>query len=141
MQLLIVNILYFILTVADNFLEKQYADYQSRKSAMKVGTQRKVRQAMWQIVAIALPSIDNVAMQHFYVNLFGGELAADGSVEFDNGLRLRFQSDIGAPTEFVIRMASNYQYEQLMNRLSAMGIVIEDGTIFDPSNNKIAIII
>ena len=125
--------------MADNYLEKQYADYQARKSAINSGATVKKRQSMWQISELLLPSVDDVAMQQFYVVAFCGTLAPDGSVEFDNGMRLRFQSAASAPVQFTIRMASVYQREQLINRLATQGITPTDGIIFDPSGNKIQI--
>ena len=127
--------------MADNYLDKQYADYQARKSAMKPGASvSKARQAMWQVAEIVMPSVDDEAMRQFYVEAFRGEVAADGSVEFDNGMRLRFQSPTGSPIEFSIRMASVYQHEQLLKRLASKGITPEDGMIIDPSGNRLQII-
>ena len=51
--------------MADNFLEKQYADYQSRKSAMKSGPQRKAHQALWHVAEIIMSSTDDEAMRQF----------------------------------------------------------------------------
>ena len=45
--------------MADNFLEKQYADYQSRKSALKSGPQRKALQALWHVAVIIMSSTDD----------------------------------------------------------------------------------
>ena len=125
--------------MADNYLEKQYADYQSRKSAMQAGAQRKSRTAMWQVAELVVPSVDDARMCEFYADLFCGTIVATDAVEFDNGMRMRFQSAIDAPIQFAIRMASRYQYEQLMNRLGAMGVVIEDGIVIDPSGNRLQI--
>ena len=126
--------------MADNYLEKQYADYQSRKATMKSGMQRKAHQAMWQVAELQIPSTDDVAMQQFYVEVFGGAIDGCG-VRFDNGLRLQFIPFTGVNQQFTIRMASHYQYEQLHRRLATMGIVSTDGTIFDVSGNRITIIL
>ena len=91
--------------MADNYLEKQYADYQSRKSAMQAGAQRKSRTAMWQVAELVVPSVDNAQMCEFYATLFCGTIIADDVVEFDNGMRLHFQPATGAIITFGIRMA------------------------------------
>ena len=126
--------------MADNFLEKQYADYQARKSAMQSGAQRKLRQAMWQVSDIIMPSTDDEAMRQFYIELFGGE-ACERGVQFDNGLILRFESQVDTKQNITIRMASRYQYEQLLHRLTQRGIPHDNGTILDPSGNKIVIVV
>ena len=126
--------------MADNFLEKQYADYQARKSAMQSGAQRKSRQAMWQVSEIVMPSTDDEAMRQFYIELFGGEYHERG-VQFDNGLILRFESQVDTKQNITIRMASRYQYEQLLHRLTQRGIPHDNGTILDPSGNKIVIVV
>ena len=125
--------------MADNYLEKQYADYQSRKSAMQSGAQRKSRTAMWQVAELVVPSVDDARMCEFYAELFCGTIVAADAVEFDNGMRLHFQSAIGAPLQFAIRMASRYQYEQLLRRLAERGIVVEDAVFLDPSGNRLQI--
>lgn len=125
--------------MADNYLEKQYADYQSRKSAMQAGAQRKSRTAMWQVAELVVPSVDNAQMCEFYATLFCGTIIADDVVEFDNGMRLHFQPAIDAPIQFAIRMASRYQYEQLLRRLAERGTVVEDGIVLDPSGNRLQI--
>ena len=125
--------------MADNFLEKQYADYQSRKSAMKSGPQRKAHQALWHVAEIIMSSTDDEAMRQFYIELFGGEYHERG-VQFDNGLLLRFDSSICMKQIITIRMASQYQYEQLLKRLATNHIPASDGTILDPSGNKIVIV-
>ena len=126
--------------MADNYLEKQYADYQARKSAMQSGAQRKSRQAMWQVSEIIMPSTDDEAMRQFYIELFGGEYHERG-VQFDNGLILRFESQVDTKQNITIRMASRYQYEQLLHRLTQRGIPHDNGTILDPSGNKIVIVV
>ena len=126
--------------MADNYLEKHYADYQSRKSAMQAGVQRKSRTAMWQVAELVVPSTDDARMCEFYAELFCGTIVATDAVEFDNGMRMRFQSAIDAPIQFAIRMASRYQYEQLLRRLAERGIVVEDTVVFDPSGNRLQII-
>lgn len=126
--------------MADNFLEKQYADYQARKSAMQSGAQRKSRQAMWQVSEIIMSSADDEAMRQFYIELFGGEYHERG-VQFDNGLILRFESQVDTKQNITIRMASRYQYEQLLHRLTQRGIPHDNGTILDPSGNKIVIVV
>lgn len=125
--------------MADNYLEKHYADYQSRKSAMQAGTQRKSRTAMWQVSELVVPSVDDARMCEFYAELFCGTIVATDAVEFDNGMRMRFQSAIDAPIQFAIRMASRYQYEQLLRRLAERGIVVEDDVVIDPSENRVQI--
>lgn len=126
--------------MADNFLEKQYADYQARKSAMQSGAQRKSRQAMWQVSEIIMSSIDDEAMRQFYIELFGGEYHERG-VQFDNGLIMCFESQVDTKQNITIRMASRYQYEQLLHRLTQRGIPHDNGTILDPSGNKIVIVV
>ena len=126
--------------MADNYLEKQYADYQARKSAMQSGAQRKLRQAMWQVSEIIMSSADEEAMRQFYIELFGGEYHERG-VQFDNGLILRFESQVDTKQNITIRMASRYQYEQLLHRLTQRGIPHDNGTILDPSGNKIVIVV
>ena len=126
--------------MADNFLEKQYADYQARKSAMQSGTQRKSRQAMWQVSEIIMSSTDDEVMRQFYIELFGGEYHERG-VQFDNGLIIRFESSPYMKQIINIRMASRYQYEQFLHRLTQRGIPHDNGTILDPSGNKIAIVV
>ena len=125
--------------MADNYLEKQYADYQSRKSAMKSGTQRKAHQALWQVAEIIMSSTDDEAMRQFYIELFGGEYHERG-VQFDNGLIIRFESSPYMKQIINIRMASQYQYEQLLKRLATNHIPASDGIIIDPSGNKIVIV-
>ena len=125
--------------MADNYLEKQYADYQSRKSAMQSGAQRKSRTAMWQVAELVVPSVDDARMCEFYADLFCGTIVATDAVEFDNGMRLHFQSATGAPLQFAIRMASRYQYEQLLRRLAERGVVVEDGIVVDLSGNRLQI--
>ena len=126
--------------MADNFLEKQYADYQARKSAMQSGAQRKSRQAMWQVSEIIMSSIDDEAMRQFYIELFGGEYHERG-VQFDNGLIMCFELQVDTKQNITIRMASRYQYEQLLHRLTQRGIPHDNGTILDPSGNKIVIVV
>lgn len=126
--------------MADNYLEKQYADYQARKSAMQSGAQRKSRQAMWQVSEIVMSSTDDEAMRQFYIELFGGEYHERG-VQFDNGLIMRFESQVDTKQNITIRMASRYQYEQLLHRLTQRGIPHDNGTILDPSGNKIVIVV
>ena len=126
--------------MADNFLEKQYADYQARKSAMQPSAQRKLRQAMWQVSEIIMSSTDDEVMRQFYIELFGGEYHERG-VQFDNGLILRFESQVDTKQNITIRMASRYQYEQLLHRLTQRGIPHDNGTILDPSGNKIVIVV
>ena len=126
--------------MADNFLEKQYADYQARKSAMQSGAQRKLRQAMWQVSEIIMSSTGDEAMRQFYIELFGGEYHERG-VQFDNGLIMRFESQVDTKQNITIRMASRYQYEQLIHRLTQRGIPHDNGTILDPSGNKIVIVV
>lgn len=127
--------------MADNYLEKHYADYEARKQAYRQGGARKaVRRAVWQVATIVLPSVDDVAMQEFYVNLFGGEADGDSAVAFDNGLRLEFApKNADSIVKFAISMASQYQLEQLIRRLSEAGVAIEDGRVLDPSGNEILI--
>ena len=125
--------------MADNYLEKQYADYQSRKSAMQSSAQRKSRTAMWQVAEFVVPSTDDARMCEFYADLFCGTIVATDAVEFDNGMRMRFQSAIGVPLQFAIRMASRYQYEQLLRRLAERGVVVEDDVVVDPSGNRVQI--
>ena len=126
--------------MADNFLEKQYADYQSRKSAMKSGPQRKAHQALWHVAEIIMSSTDDEAMRQFYIELFGGEYHERG-VQFDNGLIIRFESSPYMKQIINIRMASRYQYEQFLHRLTQRGIPHDNGTILDPSGNKIVIVV
>lgn len=127
--------------MADNYLEKHYADYEARKQAYRQGGARKAaRRAMWQVAKIVLPSVDDVAMQEFYVNLFGGEADGDTAVAFDNGLRLEFVSkNADSIVKFAISMASQYQLEQLIRRLLEAGVAVEDGRVLDPSGNEILI--
>ena len=127
--------------MADNYLEKHYADYEARKQAYRQGGARKAaRRAMWQVTKIVLPSVDDVAMQEFYVNLFGGEADGDSAVAFDNGLRLEFVSkNADSIVKFAISMASQYQLEQLIRRLMEAGVAVEDGLVLDPSGNEILI--
>ena len=127
--------------MADNYLEKHYADYEARKQAYRQGGARKAaRRAMWQVATIVLPSVDDVVMQEFYVNLFGGEADGDSAVAFDNGLRLEFApKNADSIVKFAISMASQYQLEQLIRRLSEAGVAIEDGRVLDPSGNEILI--
>ena len=127
--------------MADNYLEKHYADYEARKQAYRQGGVRKaVHRAMWQVATIVLPSTDDVAMQDFYVNIFGGEPDGDTAVVFDNGLRLEFEpKNIDFIVKFAISMVSQYQLEQLIRRLLDAGIVIENDKIIDPSGNEIRI--
>ena len=95
---------------------------------------------MWQVAKIVLPSVDDVAMQEFYVNLFGGEADGDSAVAFDNGLRLEFApKNADSIVKFAISMASQYQLEQLIRRLSEAGVAVEDGRVLDPSGNEILI--
>ena len=127
--------------MADNYLEKHYADYESRKAAMKRGgVAKSSRTAMWQVAELVVPSVDNVRMCEFYATLFCGTIIADDVVVFDNGMRLRFQSATSAPLQFAIRMASRYQYEQLLRRLAEQGVVLEDDVVVDPSGNRLQII-
>ena len=127
--------------MADNYLEKHYADYEARKQAYRQGGARKAaRRAMWQVATIVLPSVDDVAMQEFYVNLFGGEADGDSAVAFDNGLRLEFApKNADFIVKFAISMASQYQLEQLIRRLMEAGVAVEDGRVLDPSGNEILI--
>ncbi len=127
--------------MADNYLEKHYADYQARKQAYRQGGVRKAaRRAMWQVATIVLPSTDDVAMQEYYVNIFGGESDGSSAVVFDNGLRLEFESKVvDAVVKFAISMASQYQHELLLRRLSEAHIVIENDKLLDPSGNEISI--
>ena len=127
--------------MADNYLEKHYADYEARKQAYRQGGARKaVRRAMWQVATIVLPSTDDVAMLEFYVNIFGGEADGDNAVVFDNGLRLDFVSkNADFIVKFAISMASQYQLEQLIRRLMEAGVAVEDGRVLDPSGNEILI--
>lgn len=127
--------------MADNYLEKHYADYEARKQAYRQGGARKAaRRAMWQVATIVLPSVDDVAMQEFYVNLFGGEADGDSAVAFDNGLRLEFVSkNADSIVKFAISMASQYQLEQLIRRLLEAGVAVEGGRVLDPSGNEILI--
>jgi hypothetical protein len=78
-------------------------------------------------------------MCEFYAELFCGTIVAPDAVEFDNGMRVRFQSAIVVPIQFAIRMASRYQYEQLLRRLAERGVVVEDGVVVDPSGNRVQI--
>ena len=128
--------------MADNYLEKHYADYESRKAAMKRGgVAKSSRTAMWQVAELVVPSVDDAQMCEFYATLFCGTIIADDVVEFDNGMRLRFQSATSAPLQFAIRMASRYQYEQLLKRLAERGIAMDDdGIVVDPSWNRLQII-
>ena len=126
--------------MADNYLEKHYADYESRKAAMKRGgVAKSSRTAMWQVAELVVPSVDDAQMCQFYATLFCGTIIADDVVEFDNGMRLHFHSATGAPLQFAIRMASRYQYEQLLRRLAERGIVVEDDVVVDPSGNRLQI--
>lgn len=127
--------------MADNYLEKHYADYEVRKQAYRQGGARKtMRRAMWQVAMIVLPSTDDLAMQYFYVNIFGGEADGDSAVVFDNGLRFEFvPKNADFIVKFAMSMASQYQHEQLLRRLSEAHIVIENNTILDPSGNEILI--
>ena len=127
--------------MADNYLEKHYADYEARKQAYRQGGARKaVRRAMWQVAVIVLPSNDDVAMLEFYVNIFGGEADGCSAVMFDNGLRLEFvPQKADFIVKFAISMASQYQHEQLLRRLSGVGVAVEEGRVFDPSGNEILI--
>ena len=127
--------------MADNYLEKHYADYEARKQAYRQGGTRKaVRRAMWQVAVIVLPSNDDVAMQEFYVNIFGGEVDGNNAVVFDNGLRLEFvPKNADSIVKFAISMVSQYQREQLFHRLSEAGVAVEEGRVFDPSGNEILI--
>ena len=127
--------------MADNYLEKHYADYEARKQAYRQGGARKVlHRAMWQVATIVLPSTDDAAMQDFYVNIFGGEPDGDNAVVFDNGLRLEFvPKNADFIVKFAISMASQYQREQLLRRLSEAHIAIENNIILDPSGNEILI--
>ena len=127
--------------MADNYLEKHYADYEVRKQAYRQGGARKaVRRAMWQVATIVLPSTDDVAMQEFYVNIFGGEPDGNNAVVFDNGLRLEFVlKNADFIVKFAISMVSQYQREQLIRRLMEAGVAVEDGRVLDPSGNEILI--
>ena len=126
--------------MADNYLEKQYDDYQARKQAYRQGGAVKAsRTAMWQVAELVVPSVDDARMCEFYADLFCGTIVATDAVEFDNGMRLHFQSATGAPLQFAIRMASRYQYEQLLRRLAERGIVVEDAVFLDPSGNRLQI--
>ena len=125
--------------MADNYLEKHYAEYEARKMTYRQGSVRKVHRAMWHISKIVLPSINDITMQNFYVNIFGGE-PHNNSVTFDNGLRLEFTpKETDAVICFEVAMVSQYQREQLIRRLSEEGIVIKDGKFCDPSGNEIVI--
>ena len=127
--------------MADNYLEKQYDDYQARKQAYRQGGASKAsRTAMWQVAELVVPSVDDARMCEFYAELFCGTIVATDVVEFDNGMRMRFQSAIDAPIQFAIRMASRYQYEQLLRRLAERGIAVDDdGIVTDPSGNRVQI--
>ncbi len=127
--------------MADNYLEKHYADYEARKQAYRQGGAHKaVRRAMWQVATIVLPSTDDVAMQGFYVNIFGGELDGNNAVVFDNGLRLDFvPKNADFIVKYAISMVSQYQREQLFRRLSEAGVAVEEERVFDPSGNEILI--
>jgi hypothetical protein len=126
--------------MADNYLEKHYADYEARKQAYRQGgAVRASRTAMWQVAELVVPSVDDARMCEFYAELFCGTIVATDMVEFDNGMRIRFQSAIDAPIQFAIRMASRYQYEQLLRRLAERGIVVEDDVVVDPSGNRVQI--
>ena len=126
--------------MADNYLEKHYDDYQARKQAYRQGgASRALRTAMWQVAELVVPSTDDARMCEFYAELFWGTIVATDAVEFDNGMRMRFQSAIDAPIQFAIRMASRYQYEQLLRRLAERGIVVEDDVVLDPSGNRVQI--
>lgn len=126
--------------MADNYLEKHYADYESRKVAMKRGgVAKSSRTAMWQVAELVVPSVDNAQMCEFYATLFCGTIIADDVVVFDNGMRLHFQPATGATITFGIRMASRYQCEQLLKRLAERGIAVEDGLIVDPTGNRLQI--
>lgn len=126
--------------MADNYLEKHYADYESRKAAMKRGgVAKSSRTAMWQVAELVVPSVDDAQMCEFYATLFCGTIIADDVVEFDNGMRLHFQPATGATITFGIRMASRYQCEQLLKRLAERGIAVEDGLIVDPTGNRLQI--
>ena len=126
--------------MADNYLEKHYADYEARKQAYRQGgAVRASRTAMWQVAELVLPSVDDARMCEFYAELFCGTIVAEDAVEFDNGMRLRFQSAIRAPIQFAVRMASRYQSEQLLKRLEDKGIAVEDGVVVDPSGNRLQI--
>ena len=106
---------------------------------MQAGAQRKSRTAMWQVAELVVPSVDDARMCEFYAELFCGTIVATDMVEFDNGMCMRFQSAIDAPIQFAIRMASRYQYEQLLRRLAERGIVVEDDVVLDPSGNRLQI--
>lgn len=126
--------------MADNYLEKHYADYESRKAAMKRGgVAKSSRTAMWQVAELVVPSVDDAQMCEFYATLFCGTVVATNMVEFDNGMRLHFQPATGATITFGIRMASRYQGEQLLKRLAERGIAVEDGLIVDPTGNRLQI--
>ena len=125
--------------MADNYLEKHYADYEARKSVMQSGAQRKSRTAMWQVAELVVPSVDDARMCEFYAELFCGTIVDADAVEFDNGMRVRFQPAVGYTITFGIRMASRYQSEQLHRRLVDRGIVVEDGVVVDPSGNRLQI--
>ena len=126
--------------MADNYLEKHYADYQARKQAYRQGGASKAsHMAMWQVAELVVPSVDDARMCEFYADLFCGTIVATDTVEFDNGMRLHFQSATSAPLQFAIRMASRYQYEQLLRRFAERGVVVEDGIVLDPSGNRLQI--
>ena len=127
--------------MADNYLEKHYADYEARKHAYRQGGARKaMRRAMWQVATIVLPSNNDVAMQRFYVELFGGEVV-DGGVVFDNGLQLDFVPKRGnSVVKIIIAMASQYQREQMFRRLAEANVDIDsEGVVCDPSGNEVVI--
>ena len=127
--------------MADNYLEKHYADYEAHKQAYRRGGASRVsRTAMWQVAELVVPSVDDARMCEFYADLFCGTIVAIDAVEFDNGMRLHFQSAIGAPIQFAIRMVSRYQGERLLKRLGDKGIVVENDAIVDPSGNRLQII-
>ena len=127
--------------MADNYLEKHYADYQARKQAYRQGGASKAsRTAMWQVAELVVPSVDDARMCEFYATLFCGTIIADDVVEFDNGMRLHFLPATGATITFGIRMASRYQGEQLFKRLAVRGITMDDdGIVVDPSGNRVQI--
>lgn len=127
--------------MADNYLEKHYADYEARKQAYRQGgAVRASRTAMWQVAELVVPSVDDARMCEFYAELFCGTIVATDMVEFDNGMRVRFHPAVGCTITFGIRMASRYQSEQLHRRLVDRGIVVEDDVVVDPSGNRLQII-
>lgn len=127
--------------MADNYLEKHYADYESRKSAYRrSGGSKGLKKALWQIGTIVIPSVDDAKMEEFYAEMLGGVRCDDG-VMFDNGVKVVFATKNGDfIVNFGITMASKYQYEQLIARLENMGVAVINGSVTDPSGNCINIV-